>query len=668
MKGGIPSAFVALGLVLSAGAGEPRFERRLLPQGPGPASAAVDVPLLAGGRPLVYRASDQPLAPTLESGLEDLRLFAADGREVPYLLVFPQPQGPSFVAGRSRPIPASKAESGFEVDLGSPRPVDQLALSGLPAPFLKRFRLEGSGDRQRWIQLVAEGTLFDLPAEGLNRLAVDFEPAALRYLRVVWDDHASGRLPIPSDTQIRLAGPTGRPALERAALEVERRESEPGKSRFRLTLPGARLPAVAIELSGGGATVLREARLSEARLGEGRVTPQLLGRGELRRVSQGGMVAEHMSITVARPAGAELELVVDDGDNPPFELSGASAVLAPLPWIYFESPDGAPLLARFGDARASAPRYDLEAKRGQVSVGTTRAATWEPSRQAEAEPEPPALAPQLAGSVLATTGFRWRRDLPPARPGLNAVTLDSAALAHSRGLADLRLVDGQGRQVPYLLEERGEPLVLELSLEPLDLVKAPDGRQPASRYRLVLPQAGLPGGRLLLETRARVFERPIEVWGLRPAGEARESQSPRLAAQSWSHADPELPPPKLVLDLPRLEGGELVIAVHDGDNTPLPLEPPKLLLPAFRLRFFGAGEPLVLFYGDPSLSAPRYDLALLAPRLVGAAAHELELGPEHEVGDAPGSRHRLWFWGALVVAVVGLLALVVRLLRQSDPV
>jgi len=57
--------------------------------------------------------------------------------------------------------------------------------------------------------------------------------------------------------------------------------------------------------------------------------------------------------------------------------------------------------------------------------------------------------------------------------------------------------------------------------------------------------------------------------------------------------------------------------------------------------------------------APRYDLALLAPRVLGAPAEEVAAGPEREVPvPAPNPLPTRVFWGVLVAAVVVLLALV----------
>ena len=137
-----------------------------------------------------------------------------------------------------------------------------------------------------------------------------------------------------------------------------------------------------------------------------------------------------------------------------------------------------------------------------------------------------------------------------------------------------------------------------------------------------------------------------------------------LAQLAWRHADPESAAPELAIDLPALAGDRLLLEVEEGDNRPLPLTAARLLLPSWQLRFFGTGQPLRLLYGDRRLAPPRYDLALLAPRLVGVEGSELALPAERPLatsGDPVASGR--WFWFGLVGAVGVLLLLLVRLLR-----
>ncbi len=680
----------------------PRFrcERQVLPGGTGPNRLEPDVPLLAASQPLVYETgSEAGRLGAFQGGLADLRLFDAAGHEVPYLLVAPPQREPEWRRGSLLPLAATKTASGFEVDLGvsggmgTAATIDRVRITGLPAPFLKRFRLEGGGDRSRWTVLVAEGTLFDLPDERLRQLDVAIPAGDFRYLRLTWNDAASGRLPLPVEVAARRALPVDPGPPARVPVAFVRRPSEPGKSRFRLRLPAARLPVVALELDvpgGPGGPLLRAATVSQGHLagryltsnqgGMTEITPVRLGEATLRRAVRDGLSAADLRIPLSaaeRPDGPDLELTVDDGNNPPLPLAGVTAELAPLPWIYFEAAGPAPLTARFGDPRAGAPpRYDIEALRDQVVGARTATASWGPVRDLEPR-EAGAAAPPLpglsAGAPLDRRPFRYRREIPVGPPGLTALLLDAAVLSRSAELADLRIADAQGRQVPYLLERRDEPLALALPA----LARRPrEGDPPSlSRYPLELPYPGLPAARLVLATPARVFERDVRLVEVREVpGNARDARredgaAERTVAQAaWRHADPDAPAPELTLDLPSGLGTHLALLVEEGDNAPLPLSAPRLLLPASRLRFFtpaAEDRHLELLYGQPGLGAPRYDLSLLAPRLLGEAAHEIALGAEPRRGSEPdpAAWEKKIFWGALVGAVLVLLLILARLLR-----
>ncbi len=615
--------------------------REVLPAGAGPQRLELDAALVS--------ASARP-------DLGDLRISAAAGREVPYLLVPPAFPSGAWVPGRLLPIHATRRESGFEVDLGAARPVERLRVDGLPEPFLKRFRLEGSGDRARWTELVAEGTLFALPAEELRLLAVDFPRGEFRYLRVTWDDRGSARLPLPAAAAAFAPAPSPpSPAPLRVPLAVERRPSEPGVSRFALRLPGPRLPVRAVVLDVPGERLHRRATVSEARLGPGRLEPVRLGEATLRRVVRDGADASALRVEVERPEELELELTVDDGDSGPLPLAGAAAELSPLPWLYLEAAGPAPLTLRAGEPSRAAPRYDLEAVRD--GLATARPAL---ARLGAATPAPAAaaVAPiEASGAALDLKAFRWRRTVADAPPGLAAVRLDAAVIARTRSLADLRLAGPDGRQVPYLLESREEPLVVDLPApEP-----AGAGRLGVSVRALPLPEPALPASRLVLTTPSRLFERRVRVLEDR----ARAEGGPRLVAEAtWRHADPERPAAPLTVPLPALAAARLLVELDDGDNAPLPLAPARLLLPGWRLRFLHPGGPLALLHGADGVEAPRYDLALLAPRLRAAPAAEVALGPAAPADATPRLSPASLAWGALVIGVVGMAWLLSRLVRR----
>jgi hypothetical protein len=658
-----------------------RYERYVRPAGPGPNRLPIDLPLLTGGRPFSVAsrmAEGGETTQVAQGGLADLRLFDENRREVPYLLVPPSPRGRVWSAGRVLPIAPTKKTSGFEVDLGGAQPVDRLLLDGLPAPYLKRARLEGSGDRAHWTLLVGETTVFDLPDDQLTREEIEFPAGEFRYLRVTWDDASSARLPLPRAARARKAAAGQAPPPLHAPLAFERTASEPGVSRYRITSPAPNLPIVAIELSVGGGYVLRRARVVESRLSGGEMVPVPLGSAVLRRALREGLAASDLRVPVSPPRESQFELVVQDDNNPPLDLAGISAIFAELPWIYFEAERGQAILARFGSPKAEAPRYDLEAVRPSLPRLPIADATWgERLDLAPGTAVAEASAVPTVGAPIDAAAFTRHRPIPPGPRGLTALRLDAAALAHSR-FSDLRIATPDRRQVAYLVERLDEPLALQLPLpKPPDegsRTTAPsvrNGLPPAegarTTYRITLPYAGLPVSRLAVDTAARVFSRRVRVLVERPDPAARDGRRFDVVGESaWGHTEPETAAPPLALDLPPLSRAEIWLVVDEGDNSPLPLARLRLLLPAYRLRFFReTDQPLSLLYGNPDLAAPRYDLALIAPRLVGASAHEVSPGPETGPGDAQDRTAvaTALFWGALVAAVLVLVVLLARLLR-----
>jgi hypothetical protein len=652
-----------------------RFERPVQTGGAGPRRLAIDITLLTGGRPFQGRV--QPGA-----GLTDLRLFDANGQELPYLLVPNPPEQPSWRSGPTLPVapvetPAQKT-SGFEVDLGQAVTIDRFRFDWIQPPFLKRVRLEGSGDRQRWTLLVDEGTVFDLPQERLVQTELAFTPGPYRYVRATWDDTRSGRLPRPASASVREIRNVMAPPSLTTPLVFERRPSEPGRGQFRVRLPASRLPIVALDVDIAGTRILRDAAVYEPHLIGGQVVPTLLGKNTLRRVVQDEVTASSIRIPITTPIEPQLDLVVDEGNNPPSDIRSITAVLAALPWIYFES-NGDTVIARYGNPSLKAPRYDLEAVRPSLSITSTMEAAWGEARLRSAEENVTSAAPPLptVGATIDPARFRYVRPIPAGAGGLVTVPLDAPVLAHSSGTAfpDVRVLDASSRQVPYLVERASEPLSLDLTIEPAATIPASlrsstqSGRAP-SVYRVRLPLERLPSARLVLTTSARVFTRQVSL-GIEHAPDRRRRDPwfERLASADWSHADQESPAPALTMTMQPLDTREVFVTVEEGDNSALPLDSPRLLLPSYRLRLFRERDAaLRLAYGSKDLSLPQYDLALLAPQLLGAAATEVV--PSAEQTEAPSSPVILmspWlFWGVLIASVLVLLTLVVRLVMKSD--
>ena len=93
----------------------------------------------------------------------------------------------------------------------------------------------------------------------------------------------------------------------------------------------------------------------------------------------------------------------------------------------------------------------------------------------------------------------------------------------------------------------------------------------------------------------------------------------------------------------------------------------RLLLPSWRLRFYRGDGALTLVYGRSDAAPAQYDLALLAPAVMGAQATELSPGPEGAAPAPAGALSPRVFWIGLAAAVAILLALIVRLISTPSP-
>jgi hypothetical protein len=638
-------------------------ERTVIPGGAGPNRLDPDAAVLASAAPLRYDVSGDGSKRVFRftGGLEDLRLRSSTGEEHPYLIVAPPARVPQWRTTSLRPITPTKTSSGFEADLGVPVNVDRIRLDGLASPVMKRLRLEGSGDRVRWTVLSPDATIFDLPDQELRNLEVAFNPGSFRYLRVTWDDRSSAAVRQVGDLAARIYDASPQPGAEEIPLTFRRVSSETGKSRYRLSLPGPHLPIAAIRFDVSNANVFRDADVTEGRLTGSTVEPVSLGGGKLRRAERAEGVAEELTVPISFPETADLDVVVDDANNPPLTIARIAGIVAPLPWIYFETSDTAPLTATYGDPAPKPARYDLEARRSTASSARTVAAKWSPSTLSTSRPSNAVTTP-ATGSSVDRKQFRFARSMAPAASGLTSLLLDADVLARSSALRDVRIATADGHQVPYVVEHRDAPLAVPLRVPPRGR-----GEGARSVYIFELPYDSLPDGtRLTITTSARVFERNATL--SRTPDEQRGRDREVIASQTWRSTDPESPAPPLTFAISRSGTHEVQLELDEGDNAPLPITGAQLVLPSYALRFINPGGSLTLLYGNAAAEAPRYDLALLAPRLFAESARDINLMQAAPMIATPESTtERKVFWIVIVAAVLALLITLGRLLSGSSP-
>lgn len=637
------------------------MQRTVTPGAAGPNRLVPDAAVLGTAAPLRYTVANTTnrRTYTFAGGLDDLRLHDAAGGEHPYLLIGPPTRRPQWDPASILPVQPTKTTSGFEADLGAMKDVDRLRVEGVATPFMKRLRVEGSGDRIHWTVLAPEATVFDLPEQLLRNVEVTFHHGVFRYLRVTWDDRSSARVANVGNVSAERYDVGNPPAAISLPVSFRSIASESGKSRYRLTLSGAHLPVAAIQLIVTNANVYRTATVTEGRLSGSMVEPVALGTSKIRRAERDDAVAEDLTVPITFPEGPDLELVVDDENNPPLSISGIAAVLAPLPWIYFESADGQLLTATYGDGTLKAPVYDLEARRAAATATQAATATWSAREPSVAEVASPNAMP-VEGAAVNRKTFRFSRSIGPTQRGLTSLLLDADVLARSSALRDVRIVAPDDHQVPYLVERRGAPVTV-----PLLIPQRTRGEGTHSIYRFTLPYESLPEGtRVVITTTAHVFERNATLW--RGADESHGRERELVESATWRSSDPESTPPPLTLSSPLTGIHDVELDLDEGDNAPLPIATAQVQLPSYALRFISPGGPLTLLYGNPASDAPRYDLAILAPRLFGQPSRDVSLTRAAPMVATPeAGTERKIFWIVIALAVVALLITLSRLLSSG---
>lgn len=314
-----------------------------------------------------------------------------------------------------------------------------------------------------------------------------------------------------------------------------------------------------------------------------------------------------------------------------------------------------------GNRGARPPRYDLAAIPAVGKASPAGHAVPGPlERNPAYQPAEPAKGAPAEGGAIDAAQWRGSRRVLFAGGSVLAIEIPPEVLAATPGLADLRLV-ADGRQLPYILE-RGT--AVRRVVLPVAALAAERDRK-VSRWRVTLPQQGLPLESVALEAPETVFRRQVTVLDDAPPERGGRAA---LGGALWERRG-QRPGGPLRLALHRAPlGGSLVVEIDDGDNAPLALQECTVGWRTSRLLFKQPGARAVtLLYDNPGVGPPRYDLTLLADELLGADAADATLAPDEGRGRGaglalPGGWRRLAFWGALALVVAVLIAVIAKLL------
>jgi len=325
-----------------------------------------------------------------------------------------------------------------------------------------------------------------------------------------------------------------------------------------------------------------------------------------------------------------------------------------------------------GNAQAMAPHYDLAAFAAEMHLaGATLATVGAPEPMPDFHPRdslgtPPLPDIPLAGAPLEAKDWAVKQAVQLTAPGVQELELSLAVMAQARpDFRDLRLLHG-GNQIPYVLENPG--LARALSLTPTIV---PDAKHPAkSVWQVRVPQTGLPLTRMVLTTSTALFERQFRLFEKIPDNNGG-SYEYNLAAGAWSRTpEPGVPVTRAFDLLDRMHTNTLWIETDNGDNPAIALTAVQATYPVMRLIFkTGETDGFALAYGNRTATAPRYDLSLVAVKLLTSTRNVARLAADQPDRVATGSwlgrfDNRYLFWGALALVVVVLLVVMAKLLPQ----
>lgn len=597
------------------------------------------------------------------SDLADLRVVEPAGREVALLLRRLEPVPTVRRPVRNFRTTLSANQTVLTLETGTDLPLDAVVLQTPERGFLKAVRLEGSKDGRTY-QLLDEGLPIFHQA-GARELTVRFPAGTWSWLRLSIDDERT-RAVVFTGAEVQSAA-TADTLDEPVAATVTSREEVEGNTRLVLDLGAAHLTLATLDLQTPEPLFQREVSLRIPELVGDEIRETEFATGTLYSMGVGAQAASRRTaMAVHRQVpGRELILLIRNGDSPPLSLNAIRLTRRPMEAVFHAAGAGVYVLYT-GHARSPAPRYDLAGLAAELSVVPAAMVTpglLEPNPAYQAPETLPGLA-ELA-AVLDPKAWRFRKTTTLGRPGVQQLELDADVVSRAQaGLGDLRLVRGD-RQVPYLIERPS----LTRGLVP-EVGVVPDPRNPAiSRWKLTLSHSNLPLTRLECRARTALFQRTVRLWEEVPDG--RGGQYARDLGQAhWQRtAGDQNAKLSLAISTPP-RTATLFLDTDNGDNPPLELESFRVVYPVTRLIYKSAEAPL-LYYGNPQAVSPRYDVALVAERLMTADKSVAEPGAEEVLKPAawtegaPLTGLRGWiFWGALVLVVAGLLTILARLVPK----
>lgn len=592
-----------------------------------------------------------------QAGLEDLRLSDGQGVDQSYVIEWPLPASNRLPQVENFRVSLKPQQTVLEMDTGTDKPIRAIHLDFAASSFIKAVTVEASNELDKWQPLVTDGMIFR-QSDGAARTGFLLaNPQPWAHLRITVRDDAT---PAIAFTGARIEWQEPRTAPVPLEVQITGREETKGETRLKIDLRHAHLFLAEFCLRVSDSLFSRKVSVHEGN--------RILSSTQLHRLTVNGKQTEDLTIPVfTQVQASEITLVIANNDSPPLKIEGLEATRSPVSLAFHAQAPGTWSLFT-GNPAATAPVYDLAALADELRRATSTQASvtlLEPNpafNKAATQPETGA-----AGSTLDLAGWSYRRALTLPDAGVSQIELDLPLLAHTRDdFGDLRVIQ-KSQQVPFLLQQSSKSKTV-----PVFVVAEPDAKRPSvSRWRLSVSHDGLPLRSLTLQSPTPIFERYLRVIESRRDHYGNESPV-TVTSTSWSHVPSHLPETRLSF-YQRWQGNSVVLETDNGDNSPIEISAAHADVEVATLLFKTTDvNGLHLYYGNPRATMPRYDLRLVEKDLTAVSPVIGMLGDEETLSGSPAfssfpkEATSSWLWVALSVVVIGLIAVMAKLLPKSE--
>ncbi len=599
----------------------------------------------------------------------DLRLMDPAGQEISYLVDQPMAEqarqvplsgmkiamtkGKTVITGQ---VPQTLKNAGF----------DTLSIYTATDDFLKPITIETSRDQIHWVTSVNAYPFFKQPGEPLST-AIEFPKTSAPFLRITLDDATTP--PIRVQAVQLYAGPKKLANLETITPAILEVLNDAHQTEVHLLLPADNLTIDTLRLETPEGTFRRKVSVSGKTFSNGEFRESVLGQGTVYRVALNQKLARQDAFYLGQQVpGRQLILRIENADSRPLTITRVTAEVVPA-YLTFDAPVAGSYALWVGNLLAAPKNYDVAGLRDTLARAAFSTGVLGPLMKNPAYRVPEPL-PQVngLGTEIDISSWRFRKKLVLAQPGVQRLEPDLQVLSHNAGRwAALRIVQ-EGKQIPYVMDRVGAAREINVQIE------EKPAKGSLSQWTLAFPEPGLPVSSLRCKVADPLFQRSLILYEtlLDERGETRRQV---VGQGAWVRVNNQGTDAFTLTLYHPVQSQTLVLETDNRDNPPIHLSKMRAFYQTPRILFKASpGKDLYLYYGNDDVSAPQYDLDLVAAELLATPPTEAALGSEErlkvsswwEVPLQAAGGMKYIFWIVMGLVVIGLLMVIAKLLPAEN--